>query len=265
MTQSDENDEEPLDWGVEWGASLKQARLQAEKTQLSLADAVSVSQPTISHWERGSGCPSEKQRETIEKFLGARLLDSGAPSDTEPATDLALWLKQSLASKQAEGKTIGTIASESGVSVPTLYNILNATVAAPQPRTLTKLQDYFGQVPAEVAEEAKAARDVGRLGAFSQFDPYDESSWPVEPGVYILYDISDRPIYVGKSRNSVASRLRDHQTRFWYKRPLVTHAAYIAVGDPELVLAIETLLIKVLRSMAVVNQKGVVRDQLDDD
>lgn len=266
MNESSGTPTKSVNWSPEWGARLKQARLQAEKSQQSLADEIKVSQATISNWERGyPGSPDESQLEKIEKFLGRVLSENVGATDAEPATDLALWLKHALAKKQvAEDKTVGAIAAEIGVSVPTLYNILNATVAAPQPRTLKKLQEYFGDAPKEVTDEATAARDVGQLGEFSQFDPHDESQWPVEPGVYVLYDVSDRPIYIGKSKVSIAGRLRDHETRFWYKRPLVTHAAYVAVKDSRLVLDVETLLIKVLRSLAVINQKGVVRDPVSE-
>jgi len=51
-------------------------------------------------------------------------------------TDLGLWLRNKIEEKQkqADGKTIATIASDSGLSVPTLYNIMNGAVDAPQAR-----------------------------------------------------------------------------------------------------------------------------------
>jgi transcriptional regulator with XRE-family HTH domain len=253
-----------MNWDPEWGARLKQARLQARKSQEELANAIGVSQPTISNWERGyPPGPDESELKNIEKSLGRPISEAASASEPENTTDLALWLRKAIETKQrasTDNKSLGVLATEAGVSVPTIYNIINGTVASPQSRTLKKLQDYFGEAPPEVKEETSAARDVGQLGEFSQFDPHDDAQWPAEPGVYILYDISERPIYIGKSKISVASRLRDHETRFWFKRPLVQSAAYVAVKDPRLVLDVEALLIKVLRSLAIVNQKGVVRD-----
>ena len=249
------------------GLTLKQARLQASKSQQELAEAIDVSQPTISNWEHGRPPgPDESELDKIEKFLGRPVSEAAAASEPENTTDLALWLTKAIESKQhRDSKSLGMLAAEAGVSVPTIYNILNGTVASPQSRTLKKLQDYFGEAPAEVKEETNAARDVGQLGEFSQFDPHDDAQWPAEPGVYILYDVSERPIYIGKSKMSVAGRLRDHETRFWFKRPLVASAAYVAVKDPRLVLDVESLLIKVLRSLAIVNQKGVVRDPTNEE
>jgi len=248
-------------WGPERGALLKQLRLSTRKTQADLAKAIGVSQTTISNWENGRPGEPGGYIPKIEEFLGGTLAAGAVPAaEGQPTSDLALWLERSIEAKRKTGKTIQIIAAEAGVSAPTLYNIINGTVEVPQARTVEKLQAYFGEVPSEVTEEATEARAVGGLGEYSEFDPFDETQWPDDPGVYVLYDVSDRPIYVGKSANSVAGRLRDHQTRFWYKRPIVARAAYVKVDDAKLVGAVETLLIKVLRSLAVVNQKGVVRD-----
>jgi hypothetical protein len=37
------------------------------------------------------------------------------------------------------------------------------------------------------------------LGSLTDFDPYETQDWPQCAGVYVLYDISQRPIYVGKA------------------------------------------------------------------
>jgi len=252
-----------MDWNPEWGIRLKHARLQAGKTQTELAVDLAVVQPTISNWERGIlPGPDEQMLQKIEEYLGYPVSEGLPESEPENATDLALWLKQAI---EKQNKPINVLASEARVSVGTIYNILNGTVASPQTRTMTKLQEYFGQAPEEVTEETSRARDVGQLGEFTQFDPHDDGQWPSGPGVYILYDVSDRPLYIGKSKVSVANRLRDHKTRFWFRTPLVASAAFVAVNDPDLVLDVETLLIKVLKSLAIVNQKGVVRDLLEDD
>ncbi|MGE0323132.1 MAG: helix-turn-helix domain-containing protein [Polyangiaceae bacterium] len=252
-------EEERVGWGEEQGALLKQLRLAARKTQSDLATALGVSQPTNYNWERGyPGDPTDRIPE-IESALGVSFrYQSGPGAENETTTDLALWLQNKVDEKRSSGTTIQVMAAEIGVSVPTLYNVMKGTV--PQPRTLEKLTRYFGALPDEVSAEAQAARSVLGLGEYFEFDPYDESQWPADSGVYILYDISDRPIYVGKSSKSVAGRLRDHKTRFWFKWPLVAKAAYVKVEDGTLIDAVEMLLIKVLRSQAVVNQQGVIRD-----
>ena len=49
-----------------------------------------------------------------------------------------------------------------------------------------------------IAEEV----NIEGLGEFSDFDPHSDTSlWPEGGGVYVFYDISHRPIYVGQSGN----------------------------------------------------------------
>lgn len=247
---------------LESGARLKQARLRAGKSQQEVADAVGVTQATISNWERGGpGAPNEFHRRAIERLLDQPLADADTTVELSVSTDLGLWLRSMIErKKREEGKTMGTIAAEVQLAVPTLYNIMNGAVDAPQSLTLQKLKDYFGDLPEEVAEETKIARDIGQLGEFSQFDAHNESEWPTEPGVYVLYDIYSRPTYIGKSYVSIASRLRDHTTRFWYRRPLVAQGAYVGAHDRKLIHDIENLLIKMLGSLAVINERGIIRD-----
>ena len=90
------------------------------------------------------------------------------------------------------------------------------------------------------------------------FDPYDAKEIPNKPGVYVLYDISQRPIYVGKA-NKISGRLHDHSSRFWFKRPLVETGAYIEISNEELRDQIETVLIQFLKNNAVINKQKTVR------
>jgi transcriptional regulator with XRE-family HTH domain len=253
-------------WDRERGSQLKAARIHAEKSQDDLAAVLDVSQATVSNWERAAAGqrPSDDQIAAIQSFLGRVITDTVVETDQESLTDLSLWLKQNLRKKQDElRETVDAIAARIGLSTPTLYNIINGTVTSPHPRTLESLGRFFGPLPSEVTRETDEAREVGTLGEFTEFPPYNESEWPAETGVYVLYDVTDRPVYVGKSKVSVANRIRDHSTRFWFRSPIVERAAFVAIEDADLILAVEDLLIKFLRAHAVLNKKGVVRDPLD--
>lgn len=78
--------------------------------------------------------------------------------------------------------------------------------------------------------------------------------------MYVFYDITDRPVYVGKSNTSIRGRVKDHQTRFWFKYPLVVKGAFLNVADRELCGMLEMVLIKFLGKHALLNEKGVARD-----
>ena len=96
------------------------------------------------------------------------------------------------------------------------------------------------------------------LGGLTDFNPHETNSLPSAAGVYVLYDISERPIYVGMGRN-IGKRIQDHDEKFWFKKPIVETGSYVEIGDELLRRQIETLLIKFLKSNAVINKQGVDR------
>jgi hypothetical protein len=70
--------------------------------------------------------------------------------------------------------------------------------------------------------------------------------------------ISDRPIYVGQGQK-ISARLRDHVEKFWFRPPIVQNAAFVGIDNKELREQIEKVLIKFLKSNAVLNQQNVDR------
>ncbi|MDQ2764445.1 MAG: GIY-YIG nuclease family protein [Pseudomonadota bacterium] len=96
------------------------------------------------------------------------------------------------------------------------------------------------------------------MGEWFNFDPQSYADWPNAAGIYVLYDISDRPIYVGQGQQ-ISVRLRDHRDKFWFRRPIVQNAAYLGIDNKQLREQIEKILIKFLKSNAVLNQQNVDR------
>ena len=113
-------------------------------------------------------------------------------------------------------------------------------------------------LPADAAQEVAQESEIAGLGTFEDFDPHLDSDRPTGPGIYVFYDISDRPIYVGEGSN-VRRRITDHEEKFWFKRPIIESASWIRVDDGTLRKQIETLLIKFLKSNAVINKQHVER------
>lgn len=74
----------------------------------------------------------------------------------------------------------------------------------------------------------------------------------------MLYDISERPIYVGQG-SDIRNRIRAHQEKFWFKRPIVETAAYVKIEEKNLREKVEKLLIRFLKSNAVINKQNVER------
>jgi hypothetical protein len=94
----------------------------------------------------------------------------------------------------------------------------------------------------------------------TDFDPYDDRNLPSVAGVYVFYDVSERPIYVGKAA-TISNRVKEHKDKFWFKFPIVDHAAYIPVSDEKVRHQIEQVLIKFLKSNAVINRQSVERER----
>ncbi|MEP7247460.1 MAG: helix-turn-helix domain-containing protein [Gammaproteobacteria bacterium] len=108
------------------------------------------------------------------------------------------------------GLTVGELAAKADVSVPTVYNIIAGRAQNPHPRTIASLEQALGDT-CESKEEAREASEIAGIGQLIDFNPYDPKEISAKAGVYVLYDISQRPIYVGKA-SKISGRLNDHST-----------------------------------------------------
>lgn len=154
------------------------------------------------------------------------------------------------------------LAQESGVSQPQIFNLEKGTSRNPQESTRKKLEKALGsKAPSGVTDEAAKEQEVLGLGSLTDFDPYDDESLPTCPGVYVFYDITDRPVYVGMaSKRPIRNRVREHHEKFWFKRPVVDRASYIRIDDPKLCTQVEQVLIRFLKSNALLNKQHVEKE-----
>jgi len=110
----------------------------------------------------------------------------------------------------------------------------------------------------EAKEEAREEATIEEVGEWFDFDPNNPTEWTAGAGIYVPYDIANRPIYVGQGQR-ISTRLRDHQEKFWFRAPIVQNAAYVSIESKLLREQIEKVLIKFLKSNAVLNQQNVER------
>jgi ribosome-binding protein aMBF1 (putative translation factor) len=207
-------------------------------------------------WEKGNNVPSEKQRKEMEEILGELTSTPESDSEADSQTPIAAWLSRAIAKKDL---TVVELAAKAKVSVPTVYNILSGRAQNPQNKTITSLEKVLS-VPFESKKESKKASEIVGIGQLIDFNPHDQLETPKDAGVYVLYDITQRPIYVGKS-NNIYTRLRDHRTRSWFIRPFVETGAYIKIEDQTLRDQVETVLIQFLKSNAIINKQKTVREE----
>ncbi|WP_076435343.1 helix-turn-helix domain-containing protein [Bosea sp. TND4EK4] len=182
--------------------------------------------------------------------------------EENPPSPFGKWIERN---RKKQKLSVADLSDISGVSKPQLYNIIRGITQNPTEETRTKLESALKIVtPKTIIEEEQKSTSVGKLGSLEDFDPHDLESIPNESGVYVFYDISERPIYVGRSAN-IRRRIKQHQDRFWFKQPIVQKGSLIRIPDQELRKQIEIILIRFLKSNAVLNQLLVDRDLSDNE
>jgi transcriptional regulator with XRE-family HTH domain len=104
------------------------------------------------------------------------------------------------------------LAAISGVSYMQIWNLENGRTLNPQQTTQERFARAFGvDVPADVAAEAEREVAAQGPGSLIEFDPHDEGSLPMVASVYVFYDTSERPVYVGVARGRpIRDRVREH-------------------------------------------------------
>jgi transcriptional regulator with XRE-family HTH domain len=167
------------------------------------------------------------------------------------------WLR---AEMEKQNVSIQDLANRTDLSYQGIWNIVRGNTRYPQAATRQKLSAALNQaVPAQIEQKIETESSVSGY-VWTDFSPYDLQTIPELAGIYVFYDITERPVYVGKSNSNVRGRVRDHQTRFWFKQPLVMRGSFLAVSEQEMCDKIEMILIKFLGNHALLNFKGVVRD-----
>jgi len=253
-----------MDWKPQiHGQLLRQARSRNGLTRQSLAEELHVTALSIFNWETGKNKPQAKSiKALIEKF-GAEAFDPDRSIiEDEGPSALSTWLAAKRADKKWSRKEL---AQKAGVTEMTIWNIESGRTLNPQQSTIESLESALGEpIPEDIGVELSKQADlkVEGLGAFTNFDPHDEDNLPSVAGVYVLYDVSDRPVYVGRAQD-IGKRIRDghtgHWDKFWYRSPIVHSGAFVRVDDELLRSQIETVMIKFMKSTAVINKSGVER------
>lgn len=242
---------------IKTGEAIRFARKQNAMSQAELAKRLKLTQGTVSNWESGKVEPDAAVKDNLRSIFGSKLFSPDSERHSGETSVLSAWLAKA---RQEKGLTVSQLADESGLSIPTIYNIEAGRAPNPRRRTIELLEKGLGEkFASEFEEEVRKASTVDGVGEFQDFDPHDSEDWPDDPGVYVFYDISDRPVYVGMA-SAIAERIKGHEDRFWFKRPIVDSASYIPVKDKTLRKQIETILIKFLKSNAIMNKQGVERE-----
>ncbi len=245
------------------GERIRRKRIQIGWTQADLAKKVNVSQVQISNFETGKITLHVEERDRIFALLGIgeRVADADdADSSADPAEEgpspFGVWLNKTRLERRL---SVPELAARAGISAQAIYNVESGRISNPRLETVKRLEKALGvEVPAETSTESRAEATVKGVGEFFEFDPHNKTDWPDGAGIYVLYDISERPIYVGQG-SSIKRRIGEHEEKFWFKAPIVTTAAYILIEDVDIRRKVETILIRFLKKNAVINKQNVDR------
>ncbi|MFT3937358.1 helix-turn-helix domain-containing protein [Rhodopseudomonas sp.] len=244
---------------TELSENLRRARLAAALSQVELAKKVGVAQPTISTWENGTSRPDSNSVKKLERILGSFVPRANADRMSIGAPEIGAfgaWLQKA---RVAAEVSIPELAALTDLSLATIYNIESGRSPNPQTETRRRLEKALNQeVPKDVANEAADEQNVPGIGTLLNFDPHNMDQLPSLPGVYVFYDISDRPVYIGKGDN-IALRVRSHQEKKWFVRPIVENGSYVEIKEAKLRHSVEQVLIKFLKSNAIINKQSVDR------
>lgn len=245
---------------ISFGERLKRARIRSAMTQTELAEKMDVSQAQVSIWESGRTAPSKPQKESLKRIFGGWASEKQTDEITEETEispgALSAWLTRT---RLAKNLSVPELAEAAGLSAPAVYNIESGRISNPRGETIRKLERALkSTLSDETKDEIREAAEIEGLGEFVELDPHNDADLPSKAGIYVLYDISLRPIYVGQA-SDIKQRIRAHQDKFWFKRPIVETAAYVEIGDKSLREKIEKLLIRFLKSNAVLNRQNVER------
>lgn len=245
---------------ISFGERVQRARIRNAMTQTELGEKVGVSQALIHNWEKGRSTPSPEQKAHLKKLLGsvwteAHLEAANEARSSQPGA-VGSWLNRSRVEKNV---SVPELAERAGLSAQAIYNIEAGRISNPRAATVKRLEKALGvEIPSEVKDESRDEATIEGVGELVDFDPHEDEDLPSLPGIYVLYDISERPIYVGQG-SDIRRRIRDHADKFWFKPPIVETGAYVKINEKELREKVETLLIRFLKSNAVINKQNVDR------
>jgi transcriptional regulator with XRE-family HTH domain len=235
-------------------------RTSAGLTQAKLAGKLGVTQGAVFAWESGIARPRKATMRKLEELMSGRSAKKRrGVKDALPIVETSAfgdWVRETRYRKAWSQRQL---AREAGVTAVTISLLETGRIDNPHKKTRDSIVKALGAAPPthEIDDTAKAARIAG-LSELVDFDPHDNNEIeqiPPRSGVYVFYDISQRPIYVGES-GDLRTRIKQHRRdKFWFRPPILQSASYFEVHEEATRKLIQDVLIKVLRSTAICNDQ----------
>jgi len=262
----DAADDEPLA-----GNSALQSLREIYKywPQARIAEALSLSQATVSNWLR-TGTVTSKYSSALQRLQTELTKETrgqvqkptrGGELRTED-TPYADWLRSALERQELNAVEL---AQRSGVHVNTIVALLEGRTEKPQARTRDRIEKVL-QPSSKVGPEPAVEQDTWYYIGLDWTDE-EIDQVPDEPGVYMIHDRLGRPAYVGvahKGAGGIRARLRDHNKLRWTTDRRVAYTFSYALSGrmpkadaSQLAKALEKLLIKFMGNAILINERDV--------
>ncbi len=182
--------------------------------------------------------------------------DGHEADEEEELPPFAVWLR---AARRKKGWKQGELARKAGLSGQQISNLETGRSRNPQSATVEKLRAALGTGPDQKILDAEVKdTEIPGIGSLVSFDPYAEAALPPVKGVYVFYDKTKRPVYVGRAtKRPISERVPEHTEKFWFRPPVVASAFYLEITNEELCKQTEQVLIKFLRTHLLLNKQGV--------
>jgi transcriptional regulator with XRE-family HTH domain len=184
--------------------------------------------------------------------------------DFDDESPFATWVRTE---REKKGWSQRKLADEAGLSGQQVCNIETGRTRNPQSRTRDKLAKALqATLPDAVLSAEEKQVSIAGLGALVGFEPYDDDALPEVKGVYVFYDRTKRPVYVGRAtKRTIGVRVREHAEKFWFKSPVVHSASYLNIEDESLCKQTEQILIRFMRTHLLLNRQGVETEPEDEE
>lgn len=237
---------------------IRKAREALGLSQNDFAAKLGLTGSAVSLMETGQTSPIYVDEDSSEYLAWQALLSGDKAKISQLPTPFAVWLRATRLEKKLSPDALAELGKMTKYSLACLERGQDH----PTPGIIRRLEDALGSkypVPQLSLTDSNSSPIAG-VGNLKDFDPHILEERPLCAGIYVLYDISERPIYVGESKN-IRQRLKQHEEKFWFKRPLVEFAAYIEIENDAMRKGIEQILINFLRSNAVLNRQHVIKSQ----
>jgi transcriptional regulator with XRE-family HTH domain len=241
-----------------FGKTLRNARIDQRFTQQEVAKKIGSSQASIAKWESGDFEPKSENLRELERLFPELLHQETEDISLSGGPLFGTWLTTQ---RERKGLTIAELAEKAEITTATIYNLEAGRSTNPQGKTKERLEKALSEkLPEDQSKALNEKAKIDGIGALIDFNPNDSNDLPGCAGVYVFYDVTERPIYVGKSK-TISERVKQHSGKKWFIPEFVATGAYVKVEDEKLRHQIEQVLIKFLKKNAVINQQSVNREE----